>query len=69
MPPKDLHKRSIVKAVTFRVLVIMADALVIFFITRRYDLTLGFIVLSNITSTLLYYFHERLWDKVHWGRA
>lgn len=61
-------KRSIVKAITFRILIITSDLLIIFFITKRFDLTLGVLFFSNIASTVLYIVHERLWNVVHWGR-
>lgn len=65
---KEKVNRSLVKAVTFRILIICSDAIIIFAITHRYDLTLGVILFSNISSTILYFIHERVWDKVNWGR-
>lgn len=65
---KEKINRSLVKAVTFRILIIVSDMVIIFAITHRYDLTLGVIFFSNIASTLLYFFHERLWNKINWGR-
>jgi uncharacterized membrane protein len=61
-------KRSIVKTISFRVLAIMADIVVIYTITKRYDLTFGVIVFSNLSSTLLYFLHERIWNRISWGR-
>jgi uncharacterized membrane protein len=61
-------KRSVVKATTFRVVVIIADTLIVLALTHRYDLALGFVILTNVASTLLYYFHERVWAHIHWGR-
>lgn len=60
--------RSVVKAITFRLLILVSDGIIIFAITRRYDLTLGVMIFSNIASTLLYIFHERIWNGVHWGK-
>jgi len=57
-------KRSLIKAVTFRVLIIIFDAFVIFFITRRFGITLGIIFFSNIVSTILYFVHERVWNNI-----
>jgi adenylylsulfate kinase len=64
----EQNSRSIIKALTFRVLIIISDAIIIFAITRRYDVTIGVIVFSNIASTVLYFIHERIWNKVHWGK-
>lgn len=60
--------RSITKAFTFRVLVMLADSVIIYALTHRYDLTLGVIILSNLSSTLIYFFHERVWNHVYWGK-
>lgn len=61
-------KRSVVKAITFRLVVLVSDVIIVFAITHRYDFTVGVIVFSNIASTLLYLFHERVWNGVAWGR-
>ena len=60
--------RSIMKAITFRALILVSDCIIVFAITRRYDITFGVMLFSNIASTLLYLFHERLWNGSHWGR-
>lgn len=64
----DHVSRSVTKAITFRILIIVADTIVIFALTRRVDLTLGVLFFSNISSTILYFLHERAWNKVHWGK-
>jgi uncharacterized membrane protein len=61
--------RSIVKAVTFRLIIIVSDIAVIYFVTRRWDITISVMVISNISSTILFYLHERAWNRISWGRA
>ncbi len=61
-------KRSAVKSLTFRTIVIISDAIITFALTHRYDITIGFVVFTNIASALLYYFHERIWARLSWGR-
>jgi adenylylsulfate kinase len=65
---KETKKRSIIKSVTFRIAVILADLVVIYILTRRIDTTITLTVLTNIASTILYFIHERAWDGVSWGR-
>ena len=60
--------RSLVKALTFRVVVITSDLIIVYAITHRYDTTLGVVLFSNLSSSILYYTHERAWNGVHWGR-
>ena len=69
MPIQEQHKRSITKAITFRILVIASDFIIITAITHRYDVAIGIIIASNIASTFFYYLHERVWNKVNWGRG
>lgn len=58
-------KRSLYKSITFRILIIVMDIVVIYLLTRRIDTTIGITVVSNITSTLLYFIHERIWNKIN----
>lgn len=64
----ESNKRSFTKSMTFRVLVIVSDAIITFAITHRYDITIGFVVFTNVASTVLYYLHERVWSHIQWGR-
>jgi uncharacterized membrane protein len=63
------NKRSLVKAITFRGIILISDAVIIFVLTHRYDIVVGVIVFSNIASTILYFIHERIWNKIHWGKS
>ncbi|HVO96844.1 MAG TPA: DUF2061 domain-containing protein [Bryobacteraceae bacterium] len=62
-------KRSLVKAITFRILILCSDAVVIFLITRRWDTTAGLVIATNFASTSLYFLHERIWSRIKWGRS
>ncbi len=62
------NKRSIAKALTFRGIILISDGIIIFLITHRYDVAFAVIVFSNLASTVLYFFHERAWNKIHWGK-
>ncbi len=68
MSHQEQHKRSIVKAITFRLVIVVADFVIIVAITHRYDIAFWVIVASNISSTVFYYLHERVWNKINWGR-
>ena len=67
MLAQELHRRSIVKSVTFRIVVLISDFTIITLITHRYDIALGVIVATNLGSAILYYLHERVWSKIRWG--
>lgn len=58
-------KRSLYKSITFRILIIVMDIVVIYLLTRRVDVTIGITIVSNITSTFLYFIHERVWNNIN----
>jgi len=60
-------KRSLVKAITYRAVIIVLDFSVIYLLTGRVDVALGFMVISNIYTTIAYFVHERIWSKIRWG--
>ena len=68
LKPIELHRRSIAKSASYRVAHLMVDSLVAYFFTRDVVLSASIVILVNGYSTLLYYFHERVWAHIHWGR-
>ncbi len=64
----EKHRRSIVKSITYRFLSITADTLVAYIFTKDVALTAGIVLFVNGYSTVLYYFHERVWAHILWGR-
>lgn len=60
--------RSIVKTVTYRVVILILDFTSIYIFTGQVKVALGFMIVSNIYSTLGFFFHERIWDKIKWGK-
>jgi uncharacterized membrane protein len=56
--------RSLIKALTFRTIVLLADSLIVYTLTHRYDVALGVMFFSNISSTVLYFLHERAWARI-----
>jgi len=61
-------KRTVAKSITFRILVMLTDGLIIYAITKEVFLAMGIIIFSNISSTIIYYVHERAWNKIKWGK-
>jgi len=61
------RKRSIVKALTYRVVIVCLDFLAIYLFTHKVDVALGFMVVSNVYTTVGYFLHERMWARITWG--
>ncbi len=61
------RRRSIVKAITYRAIIVCLDFIVIYLLTRKLEMAVGFMVVSNIYTTLGYFLHERIWAHIRWG--
>lgn len=61
------RKRSIIKAITYRVVIVCLDFTVIYLLTGRVETAAGFMIISNIYTTLGYFLHERIWARIKWG--
>lgn len=64
----EKHSRSLIKAISYRILSITADSIAAYFFTKDVLLSAGIVILINSYSTILYYIHERVWANIHWGR-
>ena len=63
-----LLRRSLVKAFTYRVIIMGVLIFVtIYLFTGALKVALGFMIVSNIYTTLGYFLHERLWARIKWG--
>jgi uncharacterized membrane protein len=61
--------RSVIKAITYRFLIVISNGIIIYAVTKDSRLTSEITVTATIVSTILYYLHERLWNKIHWGKS
>jgi adenylylsulfate kinase len=71
--PKATHRtetlrRSVLKTVSYRVFILILDFISIYLFTGQIKVALGFMIVSNIYTTIGYFFHERFWDKIKWGK-
>ena len=64
----EKHSRSLVKSISYRLVSITADSIAAYFFTHDVALSAGIVIVVNSYSTILYYFHERIWANIHWGR-
>jgi len=67
MTHRASKKRSIVKALTYRGIIICLDFLVIYLLTGKVATAAGFMIISNIYTTVAYFLHERVWSGIKWG--
>ena len=64
----ESRKRSVVKTVTFRSLIVIASTVITYAITNDIEQTTSISIIFNVTATAMYYAHERLWNRISWGK-
>ena len=67
LPSHEPVKRSITKALTYRLVVMTLDLAAVYLFTGSAKDAVGFAIASNVYTTVAYYLHERFWAHVHWG--
>jgi len=60
-------KRSVVKSITYRFFIMVLDFTAIKFFTGSTKVAGGFVIVSNIYTTVAYFIHERIWLRIKWG--
>ncbi|MEI8315613.1 MAG: DUF2061 domain-containing protein [Verrucomicrobiota bacterium] len=65
----DKAHRSLIKAISWRVTGTIDTVLVSFLVTGRIKLALSIGCVELFTKVGLYYLHERIWNKISFGRA
>ncbi len=71
--PNKLHrtetlKRSLVKTISYRLAILILDFTSIYLFTGQIKVAVGFMLVSNLYTTVAYFYHERIWDKIKWGK-
>ena len=65
---REAHTRSIMKAVSYRLLAAVATGTIAFVFTRRLDISLGIAAVEAVAKIICYYIHERLWSFIRFGQ-
>ena len=65
----ESRKRSLVKAVSYRIWVTAVAFMIAYWATESIEKSIEVIVLYLMGSMVIYYIHERIWDKIKWGRG
>lgn len=60
-------KRSVVKALSYRLLIVVLDFGAVYLLTGKIGIALGFMIASNVYTTIAYVAHERAWARIKWG--
>jgi len=65
----DKHKRTLIKTLTWRLIALLVTVIVFYIYSRdaKGSLTVG--LAANIIKMAIYYVHERVWNRIRFGRV
>ena len=66
---KEKAYRSVVKTISWRVLGTIDTMVISYLITGSLVMAASIGSIEVVTKMILYYFHERAWDKSNFGRT
>jgi len=65
---REAHRRSLTKAITWRVTGSVDTFLISWLVTGNAVLAGTISAIEIVTKIFLYYLHERVWGKIRWGK-
>ena len=60
--------RSVLKALSWRLIGTLDTLIVSYVLTGEIALATSIASIDFITKLILYFFHERIWNKINWGK-
>jgi len=64
---KETRKRSIAKAVCYRIICVIVLAIITYLITGNITQMTAIVLIFQSIQMFIYYFHERVWEQIKWG--
>lgn len=64
----ETKKRSLVKSITWRIICIVVSIITAYFLTGKIDVSVAIGTIYNGITMMLYYLHERFWNRLEWGK-
>jgi len=65
---KEARKRTLVKSISWRILATLLTSVIVLLFTGKFSLAIIVGGIDAIATFVLYYFHERMWNMITWGR-
>ena len=65
---RDIRIRSLIKTITWRILASIDTFLIAWLVSGSISVGGWIATIEVITKIILYYFHERAWNRVKWGQ-
>lgn len=67
-PNEEKIRRSIVKTISWRLVGTLDTIIISWIITGEITMALSIGSIELVSKMLLYFFHERAWNKIKWGK-
>jgi len=64
----ETHSRAWVKSIVWRILGIVILGAITWFVTHSWKEMTIITLIFHGARVILYYCHERAWERIHWGR-
>lgn len=64
----DQHKRSLTKTISWRIAGTGATFLISYLVLGNFVMAGTIAVIQLVANTALYYVHERIWNRISWGK-
>jgi len=64
----EKHTRTVIKAISWRIIATFTTMTIVFLFTKKLILSLGVGVAEVLTKVTFYYLHERIWNRISWGK-
>jgi len=65
---EETLRRSVIKTLSYRIAILILDFSFIYLFTGQVKIAFDFMLVSNLYTTIGYFVHERIWDKIKWGK-
>ena len=66
---RETNQRSIVKGISWRIVATTTTIAIVYFFFDRLDLAIAAGLIETVLKVGLYWWHEKVWHKVHWGKT
>lgn len=65
----ETHSRSLAKAISYRFFGSLSTAGLVYFFTGSAKVSVGAGILDSLVKIVLFFLHERVWQRISYGRA
>lgn len=61
-------KRSFAKSLTWRVVALVTTFVTLYALSKDINMATLATIITNAVNFIAYYYHERIWNAVEWGK-